>query len=97
MSGCDAYETLSTRLREGRMRRWICRMASVILHGLALTVAFLACGSLPIDRNAQSKIAYVFIPCGCVFYGCCIGGCCFGGSSFLGGCVQFLTQSITHK
>jgi hypothetical protein len=64
MDGRDACDIFSsaTRIRENRMRRWMCRMASAIIHGLALTVAVLACGSLPVDRNAQSKIAYVFIP-----------------------------------
>jgi hypothetical protein len=64
MDGRDACDIFSPaiRIRENRMRRWMCRMVSVILHGLALTMAVLACRSLPVDHNAQSKIAYVFIP-----------------------------------
>jgi hypothetical protein len=66
MSGCDAGEIFSsvTRFQEGRLRRWGCRMVSLILHGLALTVAVLAAGlpRLLTDPGAGWQVSYIFVP-----------------------------------
>jgi hypothetical protein len=55
---------MAIRSQENRLRRWECRLISLVVHGLALAVAVLATGvpGLPTNPGTGWQVTYIFVP-----------------------------------